>query len=81
MSIICDWGHPDCQNGSKDIRNGYLFRCHILTDCDFPNRKDCPFYKRDKAYIPDGHDTYIACARQLRNNIEADVREMEGITR
>lgn len=46
----CTWKHKDCFAYDTD-NNG---NCDALSDCDFPNRKDCPFYKH-KSLVPDAN--------------------------
>lgn len=38
----CIWDHPDC---FALVRDG---KCSALSDVRFPDRDDCPFYKRDR---------------------------------
>ena len=71
MSILCNWKHPDCKNASKD--RFHQIKCHALTDCYFPERKDCPFYKKNEKYTQDALD------KQLYNDIKKDVEEMGGV--
>lgn len=51
----CKWNHPDCFAFDEND-NG---NCDALSDCDFPGRDDCPFYKPDSE-VPDAHLKKIA---------------------
>lgn len=57
MSILCEWERPDCKNGTRDQYHNT--QCHILTDCNFPNRDECPFFVKNKDYVPDAYDVYV----------------------
>ena len=47
--IKCEWDHDDCFASERKQRYGQSqLTCSILTDCDFPKRKDCPFYKKQE---------------------------------
>ena len=50
--IECLWNHPDCLAARKrtTVYGRETYECTILNDCDFPKRKDCPFFKKNKRY-------------------------------
>ena len=49
QSIKCEWNHPECVNAVVKQQFERLYTaCTALENCEFPKRKDCPFYKPQK---------------------------------
>lgn len=58
--IVCDWDHEDCFAARTKTRYGKAtIYCDCLVDCDFPDRKDCPFYKKGKTIPVKREDAVI----------------------
>lgn len=61
----CIWKHYDCF-AYDDDKNG---NCDALSNCEFPGRTDCPFYKPESA-VPDSHLKELKEAKEAAKNAE-----------